>query len=248
VTTAAVSPRLMQRLIEIRKWTRLLVAACSLLGVELMLKSMIDAVKSGDYRGNAFTFVQAACYLVAANLLAGYSRSLTTLFDDRSTPAFDEAFRKLNRLWSGVAMTLIVSTLAAVFLFIVPSIVGRFNQSHMRATMAEMKKVSNALELYAAEHHAYPNAKSFAGVVRQLEPKYAKTLPRLDYWKQDFRYAAQCENGRCWSYRLASCGSDWTCSNDDLFKYGEEPTGTNAKHDLVYGNGRPLTPVGEPWL
>ncbi|HSP17741.1 MAG TPA: hypothetical protein VLV78_23555 [Thermoanaerobaculia bacterium] len=246
----AVSPRLVQRLIEIRKWTRLLIISCSLLGVEVMAKSMIDAVKTGDYRGNAFSFVQAACYLVAANLLAGYARSLSRLFDERSTTAFDAAFGQLRRLWTGVAATMIASTLAAVILFVIPSIVARSNQKDMLATMSDMRKISDALEKYAAEHHAYPAAKSFAAVVRQLEPKYGTALPRSDYWKNDFRYSAQCdkESTTCWSYRLASCGSDHVCASDDLFTYGEEPAGSNAKTDLLYGNGRPLTPVGEPRL
>jgi|ERR1041385_1321031 hypothetical protein len=68
---------------------------------------------------------------------------------------------------------------------------------------AELESVATALEAFRRERGSYPASKSEAGLIDHLNPRFLKSVIRLDPWHQPYEY-----EGTATSFVLRSAGAD----------------------------------------
>lgn len=120
---------------------------------------------------------------------------------------------------------------------LIPGVLGQPTSGKDKATMADMRSIGTAVESYAVDENAYPEATSMEDLAKILEPTYIKTLPRLDRWGYTFHYRAFDPNDDGpQKYTIVSSGSDGILEHSDLQGY---PEGTikDLNEDLVFSMG-----------
>jgi type II secretory pathway pseudopilin PulG len=122
----------------------------------------------------------------------------------------------------------------------IPNFLTAMQRSKQKRTMADMRAIASAIEARATDTHDVPANATIDDLATLLEPKYIRTLPRMDGWGNRFVYeATECETGRCESYLIASPASDKKFERDDLSAWipsGKTETKT-FDDDIVMANG-----------
>lgn len=126
----------------------------------------------------------------------------------------------LDVMVSGILLLVVVSALM--------KLPGR---SPVDETMASMGDLGKALDDYASDHYAFPVARNFDELQRQLVPTYRKTLPREDAWRNEFRFESSREK-----YVIGSGGRDRRFEKASLGQYAHATT-TDLDCDIIYSNG-----------
>ena len=101
---------------------------------------------------------------------------------------------------------LIVTTIIGILVSIVlVSLLNAFERSKQRATMADMRTISKAIETYSTDTGHYPaSGQTMTQLANLLVPYQTSVLPVQDAWRHDYSYTAD-NNG---NYSLESYGKD----------------------------------------
>lgn len=130
-----------------------------------------------------------------------------------------------------VVMLVVLVPIAGILAAIaIPNFLTAIERSKQKRTMADKRSLGTALEAYATEHRAYPQADSLDTLRPQLVPKYMPQVPSVDGWSHPFRYATL-EDG----YAIVSAGKDGTF-DEPATGYARGTT-TQFDCDIVYSNG-----------
>lgn len=70
----------------------------------------------------------------------------------------------------------------------VPNYLTAMQKGKLKATLADMKALSMAIDAYIVDHKAAPVGKTLAEIKDKLAPKYIKEMPMKDAWGNDFQY------------------------------------------------------------
>jgi len=138
----------------------------------------------------------------------------------------------------GLVVVAIIGILAAIA---IPNLLTAMQRSKQKRTMADLRTVATSVEAYAADNNGYPQATSIEALVPLIEPKYIKTVPRIDGWGHPLMYSCyQQQEGRCTGYLLGSGGKDMTFEHSEPHEYIDAPAGatTNFNCDLIYADGK----------
>jgi general secretion pathway protein G len=164
----------------------------------------------------------------------------------------------LREFVAGGAGTLMVAVVLVVVLLgggviaaiAIPNFLVALDRGRQKRTVADLRSVGVGLEMYRSDHGRYPAARTMDDLAKELQPRYLASLPRVDPWQHEYRYAAWSagpQGGGAESYALASAGRDGVWENDDPSRYSpgtiESPEG-----DIVFSNGEfiraPVAPQG----
>lgn len=85
---------------------------------------------------------------------------------------------------------------------------------NINITLANMRNMVTALEMYHAEHNSYPDS------LLKLQPDYIISIPLVDSWENEIIYILDEANQE---YQLISKGADGEIDTDD---------------DIIYSRGR----------
>ena len=133
----------------------------------------------------------------------------------------------------GLVLVAIVGILAAIA---IPNFLTAMQRAKQKRSLADMRTVATALESYAVEEAAYPDATSMDDLSPLLVPKYVEQVPAVDGWGTELRYACW-PAGECRSYALISAGSDKTFEHDSVEDYAAGTT-KSFDADIVFTDGR----------
>lgn len=97
-------------------------------------------------------------------------------------------------------MTIVLGILAAIA---IPNLLNAIDRGKQKRTMADMRTIGTALEMYAVEHNAYPVATTLEELRPLLEPKMVDHLPMQDGWQRPIEIVSTAQG-----YRLVSVGKD----------------------------------------
>jgi general secretion pathway protein G len=117
---------------------------------------------------------------------------------------------ELRRRASERGFTLIEVLIVTVVLSIVASIAlvslfGALDRSKQRATMADMRIISRAIEAYIVDNNVPPDdAGGLAALTTALIPYQTNVLPVADHWRNDYVYNSDVTG----QYTLESFGKD----------------------------------------
>ena len=129
-----------------------------------------------------------------------------------------------------IALIIVVGGLAAIA---VPNLSEAMNRSRQKRTMADMRTIASAWEARATDVNSYAIGNKdvrAAELARVLEPKYVRTLPRIDAWGSEFVLSIA-DQGQ--TYAIRSLGSDRRADRDPNLS---GPT-TKFTDDIVFSNG-----------
>ena len=101
---------------------------------------------------------------------------------------------------------LVVLTIVAVLVAIViVSVINAFERAKQRATMADMRSIAKAVEIYITDTGHYPAAgQSMAQLGVILVPFQSSVLPTQDHWLHNYVYSSD----NLTSYSIESYGKD----------------------------------------
>ena len=99
-----------------------------------------------------------------------------------------------------VAIIAILATVAA------PKLLDALDRGRRTSTMANIRKISDAIEIYQIDKGHYPIVTSIQDLRTVLEPRYLMKLPTNDGWKNSFLYLPSALAGR--GYTIRSVGKD----------------------------------------
>ncbi|HEV7241964.1 MAG TPA: type II secretion system protein GspG [Thermoanaerobaculia bacterium] len=138
-------------------------------------------------------------------------------------------------LVGGLVIVAIIGILAAIA---IPNFLTALQRSRQKRTMADMRTAAAAIEAYATDKNAYPDASPDLSELSQaLTPTYTKTLPRVDGWGTALRYECW-PKGACEHYALASAGADKLFEHESLQDYAPGTQTSNFDSDVVLSDGR----------
>jgi Tfp pilus assembly protein PilE len=89
----------------------------------------------------------------------------------------------------------------------VPNYLTAMQKGKLKATLADMKALSMAIDAYIVDHKAAPAGNTLAEIKDKLAPKYIKEMPMKDAWGNDFQYTHG-EAAKKAEYAVGSGGRD----------------------------------------
>ena len=85
------------------------------------------------------------------------------------------------------------------------SLMNALDKARQRATMADMRTISKAIEVYMVDQSLPPSsAGGIQALVTVLTPYHSTVLPVTDHWRHAYTY----ESDRAGNYTIASFGKD----------------------------------------
>ena len=135
----------------------------------------------------------------------------------------------------GLVIVAVIGILAAIA---IPNLLTALQRSRQKRTMADMRSAGTAIEAYASDKNAYPDASSYLAELKPaLTPTYTKTLPEVDGWGTALRYECW-PKGACEHYAIASAGADRVFEHASLQEYAADTRTSRFEADVVYSNGK----------
>lgn len=103
-----------------------------------------------------------------------------------------------------ILILVIVTTLAGI------GLIHAMDKARQRDTMADMRRLATAIDLYMAEHRGPPPAEDLAELVELLGADHRPALPQRDQWGHAFRYTYEDSGG----YSIESPGKGGVFGSD----------------------------------
>ena len=127
-----------------------------------------------------------------------------------------------------IELLIVVAIIALLAAIAIPNLINALNRSRQKRTMADMRAISEAVEMYHQDLSHFPiHADVDASVLREDLRIYVRQFNGHDGWNHPFLYTSDGDN-----YTLVSAGGDRTW--DDSWLLGE----TGYFHcDIVFSGG-----------
>ncbi len=127
-----------------------------------------------------------------------------------------------------IELLIVVAIIALLAAIAIPNLINALNRARQKRTMADMRAISEAVEMYHQDLSFFPvHTDVHADVLRGDLVIYVKQFNGFDGWNHPFLYSSDGEN-----YTLVSRGSDRTLD-------GSWPLGETAYFhcDIVFSGG-----------
>jgi type II secretion system protein G len=90
-----------------------------------------------------------------------------------------------------VELLVVLLIIAIVVSITLVSLMNAFDKAKQRATMADMRTISKAIETYMVDHNVPPSdAGGITGLVTVLTPYHSTVLPTKDHWRATYGYSS----------------------------------------------------------
>ena len=134
--------------------------------------------------------------------------------------------------------TIVASVIGILAAIAIPNFLTAMQRAKQKRSMADMRTAAVALEAYATDKNAYPDASTYlAELSSALTPTYTKTLPQVDGWGTALRYECW-PKGACEHYAIASAGADKVFEHESLQEYAADTKTSHFNADVVFSNGK----------
>ena len=131
----------------------------------------------------------------------------------------------------------LLALVVIVLLLVVPNAMNARDRGKQERTMGDMRTIATALESYSIDAKQYPSMLAvdpahLAILARQLEPTYAKQVPRADGWGHPLSVVSTPTE-----YTITSMGKDGV--PDSVAPHDVAPHGgtTDFNADIIFSTG-----------
>ena len=160
-------------------------------------------------------FTLAAIFI----LIYMFRPGIALTFSRRAAESFsaDERalLQDLQASGTGVLVAAIVITVVAVPVMggmmaaiAIPNLLNAIDRGKQKRTMADLHSIAKAIESYAVDRNAYPEARTIDELAPLVEPEFIRVLPRSDGWEHPFAVASSTDGYTIYSRGKDGEGSD----------------------------------------
>ena len=144
-----------------------------------------------------------------------FKSEVKLLFSGRSLASMSEEERQsiesIRGETPGAGCWIIGAVCCAVagFIFIIisaiaiPNLLNAIDRGKQKRTMADLRTLATAIEMYAIDYEHYPNTTDFTVLEAELAGTYLTSVPSLDGWQHPFEVYSEAD-----TYLLCSPGKD----------------------------------------
>ncbi len=129
-----------------------------------------------------------------------------------------------------IELLIVVAIIGIIAAIAVPNLMTAVDKGKQTRTMADMKAIAGAVEVYAVDNNTYPRVTSYAALTPFIQPVYIRTAPPNDGWSHAWVYEGDTAGGL--TYTLISLGKDGIPS---VVNGGQTH---DFDCDIVYANGQ----------
>jgi len=196
--------------------------------------------------------VFAILYLFPSRYLYQYASAIERVATARfKSPEVEQALRLQKSFWkfAGImALVMLVLYIPILLAIALPNLLNAMGRSKQKRTLADIRTIASAVEARATDVNSYPLSMTMDELARELEPTYAKSLPRVDGWGKPFVYEGVNCDDECQEYFVASGGGNGVLERERPSAYGGESVlTTDADEDIVItAGGFVRAPEGVP--
>ena len=105
-----------------------------------------------------------------------------------------------------IELLIVVAIIGIIAAIAIPNLLNAIDRSKQKTTMADMRSVATAVELYAIDVSIHPTAANIGALEAVLEPTYIDACPTTDAWQFALVYQPGATPGR--GYTIRSVGKD----------------------------------------
>ena len=140
-----------------------------------------------------------------------------------------------------IELLIVIAIIGILAAIAIPNLLNAVQRGKQKRSMSDMRALATAVEAYAVDNNAYPQATCATGLFTtadqtlasnsfsNLSPTYIAQAPRIDGWGQFFRYGSDTPGN---NYAIGAAGRDKNYTNAPFCG-----TTTNFNDDIVYANG-----------
>ena len=136
---------------------------------------------------------------------------------------------RLEKGFTLIELLIVVAIIGIIAAIAIPNLMNAIDRGKQSRTMADIKAISGAIEIYAVDNNTYPRVSNYAGLVPFIQPIYIKSAPAGDGWNHGWLFAGDTNSGL--DYTLTSLGKDGIAS---VVNGGQT---RDFDCDIVYANG-----------
>jgi general secretion pathway protein G len=129
-----------------------------------------------------------------------------------------------------IELLIVVAIIGIISAIAIPNLWSAIDKAKQKRTMADMRVLGEAIEVYGHDHHFYPQVGTTTAydLIPHLTPYVMQILPTRDGWNKVIRYDCSADT----AYTLISFGSNFV--EDTPYVFG--PT-FRFRDDIVFRNG-----------
>jgi len=129
-----------------------------------------------------------------------------------------------------IELLIVVAIIGIIAAIAVPNLMNAVDKGKQTRTMADMKAIAGAIEVYAVDNNTYPRVSSFSTLATLIQPVYIRSAPPGDGWNHGWVFTGDTTGGL--DYTLLSLGKDGIAS---VVTGGQTH---DFDCDIVYANGQ----------
>jgi len=128
-----------------------------------------------------------------------------------------------------VELLVVVVIIGIVASITLVALMNALDKARQRATMADMRTISKAIETYMVDNNLPPSdAGGVDGLITALTPYHSTVLPTRDHWRNAYLFSSDTDG----NYTIESLGKDGTDGADIALS-----SRFNFNLDIVLANG-----------
>jgi general secretion pathway protein G len=137
---------------------------------------------------------------------------------------------RAERGFTLIELLIVVTIIGIIAALAIPNLRNAMDRAKQKATLADMRSLGNALEMYSVDHNTYPRGLNDAGaaaLAAVLSPLYMRTVPEGDGWHNPWHVDT---NATGTQYTITSYGRDGAPGSNT----GGPTSDINC--DIIYSN------------
>src|SRR5437899_4722266 len=81
-----------------------------------------------------------------------------------------------------IELLIVVAIIGIIAAMAIPNLMNAIDKGKQKRTMADLRTLGSAVEMYAVENNTYPRVASYVGLQPLIQPTYIRTTSASDGW------------------------------------------------------------------